>query len=223
MAGIMYLKEWFIYQKSDKYVARGYVENHPRFFDGEWIRTSWIERIFYDERSNAIRIITHSKHMYVLSIDEITDSKEWLDDTKYSLQKLGISADLYLRWICRSLRKHKKELLSKMENNDLYIEIGYEDLKHVYFKHNNELMKLTGRYRFIEKDGEDYFLIEYNLPEIVQFEHYEISGMKMEIYYISDSVRRIIISNNTKYEFEVDDKKYPIGNSIIEVKGEHYE
>ena len=43
MAGIMYLKEWLIYQKSDKYVARGYVENHPRFFDGGWIRTSWIE------------------------------------------------------------------------------------------------------------------------------------------------------------------------------------
>ena len=57
MAGIMYLKEWLIYQKSDKYVARGYVENHPRFFDGGWIRTSWIERIYYDENANAIRIL----------------------------------------------------------------------------------------------------------------------------------------------------------------------
>lgn len=223
MAGIMYLKEWLIYQKSDKYVARGYVENHPRFFDGVWIRTSWIERIYYDEKANAIRIVTHSKHIYILFIDEINDHEDWLDDTKYSLQKLGVSADVYLMRICSTLRKHKMELLSKMENNDLYIEIGYEYLKHVYFKHNNELMEINSRHRIIENDGEDYFLIEYNLPDIVHLGHYEISGMKLEIYSMSDSVRRIVIDNDTKYEVEIDDKKYPSGISIIEVKGDHYE
>ncbi len=40
---------------------------------------------------------------------------------------------------------------------------------------------------------------------------------------MSDSVRRIVIDNDTKYEVEIDDKKYPSGISIIEVKGDHYE
>lgn len=115
-------------------IAEGNVINNPKFYSGQNICTSKIERVAIDNENKQFIFITHSGSSYIAKFEEI--NMKLIEDMKDSFNQLNVPND-YLD-ICENTYKTTKDRLNKyigdiLNPNELYIEIVGIVFKKAFF------------------------------------------------------------------------------------------
>ena len=125
-------------------IAEGNVINNPKFYSGQNIFTSKIERVSIDNENKQFIFTTHSESNYIAKFEEI--NIELIKDIEPNFEPINIPND-YLT-ICKSAYKDKEDRLKKyildiLNPNELYIEMVGIAFKKAFFMTNKSCLLYT--------------------------------------------------------------------------------
>ncbi|MCM1217833.1 MAG: hypothetical protein NC548_25355 [Lachnospiraceae bacterium] len=129
------LKKWHLQLIHDGYAGFGDCYGNPEFFDGTFIRTSYVTRLEAEDKKGQMMLFTRQGECYVLDYADI--SEESLEDTRKVLEGRGIAVDLGK---CVALRRQKaeatkKRMMDMLKPGELYAAVASGwDVVEAYFK-----------------------------------------------------------------------------------------
>ena len=123
-------------------VAAGNIINNLKFYSGQDIFTSKIERVSIDNENKQFIFTTHSESNYIAKFEEI--NIELIKDIENNFELINIHND-YLD-ICKNAYKDKEERVKKyifdiLKPNELYIEMIGIVFKKAFFMTNKREIK----------------------------------------------------------------------------------
>lgn len=95
-------------------------------------------------------------------------------------------------------------------NGDLYLEVTEDFVRKVYFKY------LDGAIRLQPMCHGGMFVDSYIYRQsgIVDFRHYQFGYRSFETYYMSDSIKRLVVNNVSGVVMRIDNEEYKTGITI---------
>lgn len=135
------LKKWSLKLINDGFTGLGDCYGNPEFFDGTFVRTSYVIRAVVEDEKNQIMLFTRQGECYVLDYADI--SQDSLEDTGKVLESRGIGVDLKK---CTALRRQKtkatiKRLMDILKPSELYVAVASGwDVTEAYFKTEKEIV-----------------------------------------------------------------------------------
>lgn len=129
------LKKWYLEQAGGGFIGYGDCYGNPRFFNGEFIHTSYVVKAEVEDEENRMKLFTFSGSCYVLDFADINEV--CLESTKKVLESRGIAVGLQK---CIALKKQKEEDTKKklaeiLKPNELYVVMtGGRGVSEAYFK-----------------------------------------------------------------------------------------
>lgn len=187
-------------------IAEGNVINNPKFYSGQNIYTSQIERVSIDNENKQFIFATHSGSNYIAKFEEI--NIEVIKEIEPNFNLLNIPND-YLA-ICKSAYKDKEDRLKKyipniLQPNELYIEIaGVSFMKAFFMTNERDIIEIpiTSHIGMFQ----DSVLITDLYDDIVDIRFWPINYNTIQPYCWNEELRAI--------------KIYNVGDDIIYKKGE---
>mgnify|MGYP000871157739 CR=1 FL=1 len=215
------LMKWHIEEIMESFVVGGVVANDSeRFLAGTSIITSMIDTVKVDEANKAFIFHTMSGSDYLCSFDDIRISARFAEFSKDNLERMNVSRAIVDEAIKLA---HEKEssLVTKLESEllsgDLYLELGAGGIISVHFKYLDGVHRVSSRIHsgmFV-----DSYL--YCISGVVDFRHYAFCGGTVSTYHMSDSIKRLVVSNIGSRPVTIDKKVYESGTTITCVTEEN--
>lgn len=221
MADII-LKEWYLEQRGNANCLRGSVNGHPKLEDGAFIHTSPIKQAVIEADHKCLKVVTASGSNYTVAFEDIDFRPEFIEMTENCLQNLNVSTNFIEEAVILSRQKEEtfqKLLDRELSNGDLYLEVGESSLIKVYFKYQDEILRLHGRCH-IGMFADSYL---YMKTGVVDFRHYEFGWRSFKTYHMSDTIQRLVINNMSGDVMLIDEKEYPVGKTITCVTKKNHE
>lgn len=205
-------------------IAEGNVINNPKFYSGQNIFTSKIERVSIDNENKQFIFTTHSGSNYIAKFEEI--NIELIKEIEYNFEFINIHND-YLA-ICKSAYKDKKERLKKyiidiLNPNELYIEMVGIVFKKAFFMTNKREIKEIPITRHIGT-FQDSVLITDFYEGTVDIRFWDINYNTIQPYRWSEGLEAIKIYNfGDDIIYNNDEVKIVLKrNELIEIKYDNY-
>lgn len=205
-------------------IAEGNVINNPKFYSGQNIFTSKIERVSIDNENKQFIFTTHSGSNYIAKFEEI--NIELIKEIEYNFEFINIPND-YLA-ICKSAYKDKKERLKKyiidiLNPNELYIEMVGIVFKKAFFMTNKREIKEIPITRHIGT-FQDSVLITDFYEGTVDIRFWDINYNTIQPYRWSEGLEAIKIYNfGDDIIYNNDEVKIVLKrNELIEIKYDNY-
>lgn len=217
------LMKWHIEEIMESFVVGGVVANDSeRFLAGTSIITSMIDTVKVDEANKAFIFHTMSGSDYLCSFEDIRISARFAEFSKDNLERMNVSRAIVDEAIKLAHEKEgsfvvrlEKELLS----GDLYLELGAGGIISVHFKYLDGVHRISSRIHsgmFV-----DSYL--YCISGVVDFRHYAFCGGTVSTYHMSDSIKRLVVSNIGSRPVTIDKKVYESGTTITCVTEENHQ
>lgn len=201
------LLNWFLRSISDDVViAQGNVINNPKFYSGQNIFTSKIDRVSIDNENKKFIFTTHSGSNYILKFEEINIENS--ESIKECFRILNIQND-YLN-ICENSYRAAKERLNKyigkiLNPNELYIEIaGISFMKAVFMTNKGDIKEIPIRIHI--GMFQDSVLITDFYEHFVDIRFWDINNKTITPYSWNEGLESI--------------KIYNVGDDILYKEGE---
>lgn len=215
------LMKWHVEEIMESFVVGGFVANDSeKFLAGSFILTSMIDAIKVDEPNKLFIIHTMSGSDYACSFEDIRISARFAEFSKDNLVRMNVSRAIVDEAIKLA---HEKEsflvikLESELLSGDLYLELGAGGIISVHFKYLDGVHRISSRVHsgmFV-----DSYL--YCLSGVVDFRHYAFCNGQVNTYHMSDSIKRLVVSNIGSRPVTIDKKVYESGTSITCVTEEN--
>jgi len=197
------LKNWLFTLHGKSVIAHGDVYDNPKFSDGDFIHTSFVNKV--EVIPEGLLITTKSESIYFLEADYI--SIRHFDETEICFKSLGLETDLLESYMEKTKERKTlvlKEMNEKLKPRELYLSCQGVSVKSAYFcKENDEVIEANITYHagmftdsvLVRAVGEvDFrFFPKYNM---------------IDLYHWSDGLDRVIIYNQGE-DFDVkESEKY---------------
>lgn len=205
-------------------VAGGNIINNPKFYSGQDIFTSKIERVSIDNENKQFIFTTHSESNYIAKFEEINIG--FIKDIEPNFELINIPND-YLT-ICKSAYKDKEDRLKKyiidiLKPNELYIEMVGIAFKKAFFMTNKREIKEIPITRHIGT-FQDSVLITDFYEGIVDIRFWDINYNTIKPYRWNEGLEAIKIYNiGDDIIYNNDEVKIVLKhNELIEIKYNNY-
>lgn len=215
------LTKWSIEEMLENFVLNGFIiSDDERFLAGTFVITSMVDTVEVDEANKAFIFHTMSGSEYLCSFEDIRISARFAEFSKDNLERMNVSRAVVDEAIKLA---HEKEssLVTKLESEllsgDLYLELGAGGIISVHFKYLDGVHRVSSRIHsgmFV-----DSYL--YCISGVVDFRHYAFCGGTVSTYHMSDSIKRLVVSNIGSRPVTIDKKVYESGTTITCVTEEN--
>lgn len=209
----MELKNWYFRKHEEHVTAVGNVYNSRKFPNGLEIHTSPIESLHINLQDKCLEIVTSSGSNYKAVFAEISNEPEHIKITGDSLDVLKTSGD-FIEEALFLKEKEELEFIKVLEKElltgDFYIELTQTAISKAYFKYD-KVYKVsaychTGMFQ-------DSYL--YGIAGVVDFRHYEFGFDGFSTYYMSDTIKRLVVKNVHISPMQIDGVFYPAGQTTV--------
>ena len=216
------LAKWHVEEMLENFVLGGFpVKDDDRFLACSSILTSMIDTVEVDEPSKAFIFHTMSGSEYLCPFEDIRWTSRFAEFSKDNLERLKVSR----AFVDEAIKlAHEKEssfvtkLESELLSGDLYLELGAGGIISVHFKYLDGVHRVSSRIHsgmFV-----DSYL--YCISGVVDFRHYAFCGGTVSTYHMSDSIKRLVVSNIGSRPVTIDKKVYESGTTITCVTEENH-
>lgn len=219
------LLNWFLRNIPNKgIIAQGNVVNNPKFYSGQNIYTSKIERVSIDNENKQFIFITNSGSNYIAKFEEI--NIELIKEIEHNFELVNIPSN-YLA-ICKSAHKDKEDRLKKyilniLKPNELYIEMVGIVFKKAFFMTDKRYIKEIPITRHVGT-FQDSVLITDFYEGVVDIRFWDINYNTIQPYRWNEGLEVIkiynvgddIIYNNGEVKIAL---KH---NELVEIKYDNY-
>lgn len=216
------LTKWSIEEIMESFVLNGFIiSDDERFLAGTFVITSMIDTVEVDELNKAFVFHTMSGSEYLCSFEDIRITQRFAEFSKDNLERLKVVS----HFVDEAIKlAHEKEsflvtkLESELSNGDLYLELGAGGIISVHFKYLDGVHRVSSRIHsgmFV-----DSYL--YCISGVVDFRHYAFCGGTVSTYHMSDSIKRLVVSNIGSRPVTIDKKVYESGTTITCVTEENH-
>lgn len=215
------LAKWHVEEILENFVLGGFtVKDDDRFLACSSILTSMIDTVEVDEANKAFIFHTMSGSDYRCLFEDIRISARFAEFSKDNLERMNVSRAVVDEAIKLAHEKESSivtKLESELLSGDLYLELGAGGIISVHFKYLDGVHRVSSRIHsgmFV-----DSYL--YCISGVVDFRHYAFCGGTVSTYHMSDSIKRLVVSNIGSRPVTIDKKVYESGTTITCVTEEN--
>lgn len=215
------LAKWHVEEILENFVLGGFtVKDDDRFLACSSILTSMIDTVEVDEANKAFIFHTMSGSDYLCLFEDIRISARFAEFSKDNLERMNVSRAVVDEAIKLAHEKESSivtKLESELLSGDLYLELGAGGIISVHFKYLDGVHRVSSRIHsgmFV-----DSYL--YCISGVVDFRHYAFCGGTVSTYHMSDSIKRLVVSNIGSRPVTIDKKVYESGTTITCVTEEN--
>lgn len=216
------LAKWHVEEIMESFVLGGFIaSDSERFLAGTFVITSMIDTVEVDEANKAFIFHTMSGSEYLCLFEDIRITQRFAEFSKDNLERLKVVS----HFVDEAIKlAHEKEssfvtkLESELLSGDLYLELGAGGIISVHFKYLDGVHRVSSRIHsgmFV-----DSYL--YCISGVVDFRHYAFCGGTVSTYHMSDSIKRLVVSNIGSRPVTIDKKVYESGTTITCVTEENH-